>query len=127
MIKRSGVGDKIHFINKFDSLERMCSLQMMTCHQIILFIKKVVPLRAQLSLVTSIEHGAYYDDCQVTMCSKNYTIRVRSCCFVKLWIKSTLTTKYVRVILIFFLEFICFQTRVTAAKCFSHDTIVTQH
>ena len=49
-------------MEKFDSLERICSLHMMICHQIFLFNKKVVPLRAQLSLVTSIEHGAYYDD-----------------------------------------------------------------
>ena len=49
-------------MEKFDSLKRICSLHMMICHQIFLFNKKVVPLRAQLSLVTSIEHGAYYDD-----------------------------------------------------------------
>ena len=49
-------------MNKFDSLERTCSLHMMTCHQLFLFIQKVVPLRAQLSFVTSIDHGAYYDD-----------------------------------------------------------------
>ena len=52
-IKRSRVGEKIHFSNKFDSLERIYSVQMMTCHQIILLIQKVVPLREQLSFVTS--------------------------------------------------------------------------
>ena len=56
VIKRSCAGEKIHFMNKFDSLQRICSLQVMTCHQILIFIQKVVPLRAQLSVVTSIEH-----------------------------------------------------------------------
>ena len=66
--------NKIHFMNKFDSLERICSLQIMTCHQIILFIKKVVPLRAQLPLVTSIEHvwtKLCLNDDQITMSSKS--------------------------------------------------------
>ena len=73
-IKRSRVGEKIHFSNKFDSLERIYSVQMMTCHQIILFIKKVVPLRAQLPLVTSIEHvwtKLCLNDDQITMSSKS--------------------------------------------------------
>ena len=74
VIKRSRVGKKTHFSNKFDSLERMCSLQMMTCHQILLFIQQVVPLRTQLAIVTSIEHvwaKLCLNDDRITMSSKN--------------------------------------------------------
>ena len=107
VIQNSCAGEKIHFRNKFDSLERICSLQVTTCHRIILFIQKVVPLTAQLSVVTSIEHGAYYDDCHVTMHRKNLNIRVRSYCFVKLWIKSTLTICY----------FECFRIHMLSNSC----------
>ena len=50
--------------------------------------------------------------------TKTYVFRSYS--LVKLWIKSTLTV----FVILNVLELVCFQT---AAKCFSHDTIVTQH
>ena len=66
-IKDLALVRKYIFRNKFDSLERIYSLQMTTCHQLILFIQKVVPLREQLSFVTSIEHGAYYGLAQLSI------------------------------------------------------------